>query len=143
MQITSAISEFALPEKLIPIIECKRCGKCCKELPIDIGHSDITRWNKENRQDILKQVSFLNNFPSKGYGGFYIEKTLLKKDREKKPCPFYIKAECSIYSTRPMVCKDYSCTGDKKEFEVTQGLEFRKVLNHFNMMMAILKRARR
>ena len=142
MRLTSPIPDFVQPEQIINIIECKRCGRCCKELPIDIGHSDITRWNRERRTDILKEVSFLNNFPSKGYGGFYIEKTLLKSDREKKPCPFYIKSECSIYSTRPMVCKDYSCEGDRKEFETSQGLELRKVLDHFDMMMVILKRAR-
>lgn len=87
---------------------CQQCGKCCRELPIDVMPSDLDRWHHERRDDILMEVIFMDNFPHKNTGGFYIEKTLLRKDRPKQPCPFLDENNlCSIYDTRPKVCRDY------------------------------------
>ena len=138
------------------MFKCQRCGECCKTLPIDIGYGDITRWNKEGRKDILRRVSFIDNYPETGYGGFYFEETLLKKDRVKSPCPFFGESGCGIYETRPMACRYYpdnhknGCSnfGPAREWkreiiDKKQKRDLQKALNHFDMMMTILKVARK
>lgn len=131
--------------------ECIRCGLCCKTYPIDVVRNDIIKWEEKGRKDILKEVSFINNYPKKGYGGFYIERTLRKP---KQPCPFLIDNLCSIYDVRPMVCSDFpkshvecvcpefdSLKGDywdRKKITDRQMREMRKSLRHFNSLMAIL-----
>jgi len=138
------------------MFKCQRCGECCKTLPIDIGYGDITRWNKEGRKDILRRVSFIDNYPETGYGGFYFEETLLKKDRVKSPCPFFGESGCGIYETRPMVCKDYPGSHEnapcfdaplrkwnREIINRRQKENFQKALDHFDMMMTILRFARK
>lgn len=81
------------------------CGKCCKELPIEVFASDIRRWLFEKRYDILEQVSFLDNYPSLGTGGFYVIETV---KAPKRPCPFLNQdGLCSIHNTKPRICRDY------------------------------------
>jgi Fe-S-cluster containining protein len=48
-------------------------------------------------------VSFIANYPRSGVGGFYFWKTARNP---QQVCPFYDKL-CTIYSTRPLSCKDY------------------------------------
>jgi len=133
---------------------CHNCGKCCNTYPIDIGYSDICRWREEKRNDILQQVSFINNYPSKGYAGFYIEKTLRNP---KQPCPFWNNERCSIYETRPMVCKDFPQSHDdncckyyedkiptkaRRKIQSRQEKDLKKSLQNYNSMMAVLVGAR-
>jgi Fe-S-cluster containining protein len=51
----------------------------------------------------LKEVVFLDNYPHKNTGGFYIHKTVTKP---KKACPFLKDNLCSIHDTKPVACKD-------------------------------------
>lgn len=82
---------------------CTQCGKCCREIPIDIVASDIIRWYNTGRWDLLKEVSYINNYPKKGKGGFYIAKTTFAP---KQPCPFLKENKCGIHNTKPFVCKN-------------------------------------
>jgi len=85
--------------------ECQKCGLCCRELPVDISASDIRRWLQERRTDILRQISWVDNYPHKGTGGFFFLKTI---QAPKQPCPFLDENNlCSIYETRPRVCADF------------------------------------
>jgi len=85
---------------------CIGCGNCCKERAIDITFSDILRWGDEKRMDILREIYYIDNYPRKGLGGFYIEKSIDKKD-EKRDCPFLtVDNKCSIHNTKPSGCKD-------------------------------------
>jgi Fe-S-cluster containining protein len=84
---------------------CQKCGKCCRELPIEVFASDIRRWLSERRSDILLNVSFLDNYPHKGTGGFYVIDTV---KNPKRSCPFFNEEGlCDIHDTKPRVCKDY------------------------------------
>ena len=133
---------------------CRKCAKCCNTFPIDVGHTDIIRWDLESRRDILQQVSFINNYPKKGYAGFYIEQTLRNP---KQPCPFLKDSLCSIYETRPMVCKDFPLSHDgdvceylevrlsqedRADIQTRQEEDLRRALQYYNGLMAILVEAR-
>ena len=87
--------------------KCIGCGNCCRERAIDITFSDILRWNNEKRWDILKEVFYIDNYPTKGKGGFYFEKSIKKKENMKRYCPFLTdENKCSIHNTKPSGCKD-------------------------------------
>lgn len=87
--------------------KCQQCGACCEKVIINVAHSDIIRWLSQRRLDILQEISFLDNYPKKGTGGFYIRKTVLNP---KQPCPFLSYTDglsnCSIHKTKPRACKD-------------------------------------
>jgi len=86
---------------------CLGCGNCCKTRAIDITFSDILRWSEQKRWDILREISYIDNYPTKGQGGFYIEKSLKKKEDLNRQCPFLMdENECSIHDTKPSGCKD-------------------------------------
>jgi len=85
---------------------CIGCGNCCRERAIDITFSDILRWSDEKRGDILNEVYYIDNYPIKGQGGFYIEKSIPKKEDMERHCPFLIDNKCSIHDTKPIGCKD-------------------------------------
>ena len=87
--------------------KCIGCGNCCKTRAIDIAFSDILRWSDENRKDILREIYYVDNYPTKGRGGFHIEKSLKKKESPNRQCPFLTdENKCSIHDTKPGGCKD-------------------------------------
>jgi Fe-S-cluster containining protein len=133
--------------------KCIRCGNCCETYPIDVLYADICRWDKECRDDILQQVSFIANHPRKGLGGFYIEKTLREP---KESCPFLVDKSCSIYETRPMVCVDFplsrkspNCPSfskgirkERRRLVREQDKELHRTAKNYNHLMSILIEAR-
>ena len=86
------------------------CGECCRAPVILITQTeDYQRWVRQGREDILKYAS---EPPIDGYGDLWID----IKDYEGSSgyCPFLKKVgnykfKCSIYNTRPKVCKEYRC----------------------------------
>ncbi len=89
------------------MIQCKQCGWCCKNIVINVCYSDIVRWFNLGRYDILSEISFIDNYPKRGEGGFYITKTALNP---KQQCPFLDKKDskyvCNIHNIKPLGCKD-------------------------------------
>lgn len=93
--------------------ECNRCGNCCTNPSymgtLMVSGEDVKRWCREGRGDILEWVDILgpSNDP---YGDVWIN---LTTGEEKLRCPFVRKDpnkptyRCTIYETRPQVCKDY------------------------------------
>jgi len=91
---------------MINKFKCKRCGWCCRNLVINIAYSDIVRWFNQGRNDILNEISWINNYPKENTGGFYITKTALNP---KQSCPFLSiqnNAKCDIHDTKPRACRD-------------------------------------
>lgn len=90
---------------------CTGCGKCCidanymRSLPAT--KSDIRRWRKEGREDILEYVDFVG-------GGVY--SLWVKEGVESSRCPFVRKDRgkptyhCTIHETRPVACRGYPVT---------------------------------
>jgi len=84
--------------------ECKRCGKCCQGetwLRNLIDESDIEKWKKLNRNDILKYVCACSRFIDPDN----------KMPWKKQNCPFLEfhngQASCRIYDVRPKICKRF------------------------------------
>lgn len=86
-------------------MECTRCGWCCDSLPIPLTYSDIMRFIRQGELNILREISYINNYPKRGTGGFYITKTTFNP---KQSCPFLDpKKECTIHAIKPKTCKDF------------------------------------
>jgi len=95
--------------------DCQRCGWCCKNININISYSDIIRWAKQKRFDILGEISYVDNEDPKKRG-FYITKTITAP---KQSC-LYLTTEdglssCSIYDTRPRACIEFPSAHAKDE----------------------------
>jgi Fe-S-cluster containining protein len=90
--------------------DCTRCGKCCTN-PDYMGTlqatgEDMKRWIREGRDDILAWIYVLT--PS--IGDLWISP---RTGEDASRCPFVRKDanrptyRCTIYETRPQVCRDY------------------------------------
>ena len=138
-------------------MKCIQCGNCCKERAIDITFSDILRWSDEKRRDILREVYFMDNYPTKGQGGFYFEKSIKKKEDMKRHCSFLIDNKCSIHDTKPSGCKDAplaytefkECPVFKKPNDYVinatvkkQTQDIMEAKRNFNIVMGVLVEAR-
>lgn len=138
--------------------QCIGCGNCCKERSIDITFSDILRWSNEKRNDILREVYYIDNYPVKGQGRFYFEKSIKKREDMKRHCSFLTsKNKCSIHDTKPSGCKDApfaytefkECPVFKKSDDdiinstvKKQTQDIMAAKNNFNIVMDILTKAR-
>lgn len=95
--------------------KCKRCGWCCRNVNINVSYSDIQRWVKERRLDILNQLSYIDH-KDKKKRGFYITETVLAP---KRACPFLKTKDglaiCAIYETRPRSCREFPQAHKKDE----------------------------
>lgn len=134
--------------------KCKQCGWCCKNKVISVAYSDIVRWFNQGRKDILKEISFINNYPRKNTGAFYIAKTTFNP---KQACPFFENGLCSIYETRPRCCRDFpnkpepKCIGCKtakfdmdyrEKVRKKQYLDYKRAHNNIRQLINILVEAR-
>lgn len=85
---------------------CRRCGKCClADMIAYVTAEDLSRWEREGRKDILH---IIENEQAVWLGDHFISG---RTGRPIYGCPF-IEIEdglfsCSIYETRPQVCRDY------------------------------------
>ena len=96
---------------------CLRCSWCCKNVNINVSYSDILRWSKENRLDILNEISYIDH-EDKNKRGFYITETVLAP---KRACPFLKDIDslptCSIHDTEPRACKEFPLIYSENEKE--------------------------
>ena len=91
---------------------CKRCGRCCREAgggSLRASDDDISRWRKQNRQDILSHADIFE------FEGFSVADLWFDPitGEELYRCPFLKKCtnhySCAIYETRPEQCQDWVC----------------------------------
>ena len=116
--------------------ECQRCGKCCLQFggQLSATQSDLERWERENRWDILAYIDFIEckGCPRCGKGapseqlycticGNKLESKVIAADlwfdpetgEELFECPFLRrignqnKYECLIHETKPERCRDF------------------------------------
>jgi Fe-S-cluster containining protein len=88
------------------VILCKRCGRCClTDLIAYVTDEDRERWKREGRQDVLD----LLERESALWAGDRIVSS--KDGRAFQGCPFVLwegeLATCTIYETRPRVCRNF------------------------------------
>jgi Fe-S-cluster containining protein len=97
-----------MTKRPLPGSPCSQCGKCCTNLygTFEATGEDVRRWRKEGRKDILANVMLLG--PRWDPWGDFIG-----TDGQTERCPFLHKIRgskryrCSIYETRPQVCRDF------------------------------------
>lgn len=142
-------------------LQCQSCGWCCENIVINVAHSDILRWLAQQRYDILKEISFLDNYPKKGTGGFYIRETVLNP---KRSCPFLRYndklSSCAIHKTKPLACKDAPLGYDsfpncpafdsnivneeiRTQIRVSQHEDFKLAYTNQGQLLTILTKTRR
>jgi Fe-S-cluster containining protein len=93
------------------IVNVCRCGECCRRLIIEVLLEDAEREPK------IKEMGS----PLKGFDGEQIGYWLNAKDG---PCVFLDRASnrCTIYETRPLLCRLFSCDGEAREELVQLGI---------------------
>jgi len=74
-------------------MECKRCGKCCTTLELEIMEIDLIR--EPRLRAIARPLNAKSENP--------FERTYLLPS----PCPFFHQGACMIYDTRPNLCVAY------------------------------------
>ena len=90
-------------------MKCEKCGRCCKELKLEIVELDLIREPKLRAVAIrLKEPNEDKNNP--------FDKTYILPN----PCPFQDDNKCKIYPTRPNICVVF---GDKCLNEVKDGIK--------------------
>ena len=87
-------------------LPCLQCGKCCfVDMTAYAEKEDFDRWRAENRQDILEVIEHHHLVWA---GDRMISSESGDSPRE---CPFLYSSGdsflCSIYETRPAVCRNY------------------------------------
>jgi Fe-S-cluster containining protein len=102
----AAAEEYTLKVNRPDNIPCKRCGTCCLADMIGyVTEEDTARWIREGRDDIFR---IIDNEQAFWAGDHFVS---ARDGRVLKCCPFLAwdesGAACSIYETRPGVCKDY------------------------------------
>lgn len=110
--------------KINGMIECKRCGWCCKSNYTNIDQNEIV--------DIIKYLG--TDFDA--FYNTYMEQTAVE-NYLKRPCPFLSEDnKCTIYSVRPKVCREYPfqeyrlyCEPCKKGEELKQFIDQVNVTN--------------
>lgn len=85
---------------------CTHCGKCClSNLSFYVKDADIERWKLQNREDILH---IIENCQAVWAGDHFVS---ARDGTFLHGCPFLEWDggiyNCSIYGTRPRVCRDY------------------------------------
>jgi Fe-S-cluster containining protein len=107
------------PPKLPPGSPCTNCGKCCTNSSfmgsLSATEADVRRWRREGRDDILRFAAVLGpggaSLPGGGFADLWIDQ---QTGNERERCPFVRKVRgtkrylCTIYETRPQVCRDYT-----------------------------------
>ncbi|MCP4544640.1 MAG: YkgJ family cysteine cluster protein [Chloroflexi bacterium] len=91
---------------------CQQCGLCCRVFcgtEIEITEKDLSRWEQEDRKDILEWVDFVN-FGDHIEIDFPIHPT---KNTNVDRCPFLRKLPrkeiyiCRINDTKPTGCREF------------------------------------
>jgi Fe-S-cluster containining protein len=98
------VKALEVPAYLLTIkrFECQHCADCCKNLRVDVTYSDITRWKREGRWDILQRVAL-----AEGHDG-RMDFCLYETTASKSQCPFLFEDNrCRIHPTKPQVCRHF------------------------------------
>jgi len=84
-------------KKLLRYIPCRRCGWCCRNIPVHVTKHELEVIALELRVSLS---SIIRSFVHRSKKGYLFLRT---------PCPFLIKENgkyfCSIYSVRPTACR--------------------------------------
>jgi len=102
----------------IAIFECNRCGKCCRSFGaffiIERQMTDRDYYCRYRMTNELFSVHVRSEFADE-IAGRYEGSAADNRESGSKGCPFLCKSRegtgyyCSIYSTRPNICRQFKC----------------------------------
>ena len=89
-------------------MDCLTCANCCKTTSPIFRDADIRRISKTLK---IKEIQFIEHFLYLDNEEDYVLQT--------SPCPFLKEDnKCSIYSIRPLACKEYPHTNRKNMYQI-------------------------
>jgi len=91
----------------IPLV-CKKCGKCCREVGVDLSYFDPYSIAKHLKLDVSEVVTrYL------GEVAYADEKSIkFGITKPRLPCPFLADGVCTIYPIRPGPCRSFPIVTD-------------------------------
>lgn len=95
-------------------VDCTKCANCCKALIVAPDYRDISELASHFK---ITAQDFKKKYMKKDIDGDLVMK--------QKPCPFLKSNMCSVYSSRPALCRNYPYL-DKGQFLANIG----RVLNN-------------
>ena len=90
-------------------IDCTKCANCCKALVVAPDYRDISELANHLE---MQTMDFKKKYMKKDTDGDMVFK--------QKPCPFLKSNKCSVYASRPQLCRNYPYL-DKGQFLATLG----------------------
>lgn len=109
---------------------CTQCGRCCTNADfmgsMEATEDDVTRWVKHRRYDILRFVDLVRPDGAFICADLWVDN---QTGNDRKRCPFVRKVRsqdrytCTIYETRPEVCREFPHHVSQMEFVNCEMLE--------------------
>ncbi len=90
-------------------IDCTQCANCCKALVVAPDYRDVHELANHLE---MQTLDFKKKYMKKDTDGDFVFK--------QKPCPFLKSNRCSVYKSRPQLCRNYPYL-DKGNFIATIG----------------------
>ena len=90
-------------------VDCTQCANCCKALVVAPDYRDISELASHLE---MQTIDFKKKYMKKDTDGDMVFK--------QKPCPFLKSNKCSVYASRPQLCRNYPYL-DKGQFLATLG----------------------
>ena len=96
-------------EEVFEVIDCLKCGNCCKTTSPVFRDVDIKRISKKQK---IKSLKFIETYLRTDSDGDYVLKS--------SPCAFLNKVDnsCAIYHYRPLACESYPHTNRKNMYQI-------------------------
>lgn len=88
-------SVFAIAETITPLIDCTKCGNCCKSLMVNI--------TEDEANVVSKRLSMTRS----AFDEKYLEKGFELMIMNKMPCHFLEDNACTIYPDRFSGCHEF------------------------------------
>lgn len=89
--------------------KCSQCGICCRLFLINLGQEEYESGKYRTQ---LEEFDLIDDFRKATECG-----TNILKQKEDSSC-IYLKAnKCSVYKTRPQVCREFFCASKQKKFK--------------------------
>lgn len=79
-----------------PLIDCTRCGACCKGLMINVTEAESEDISAHLK---ISKEAFIEKYIEKSIGGVMIMNTI--------PCHFLEDSKCTVYENRFSECRDF------------------------------------
>lgn len=92
----------------IDVSSCHSCGSCCRLFLINLTEKEFNSGKYLTESDSNDHFEDFSSIEEYGLN-------ILKKNDDES-CIYLLDNKCSVYESRPEVCRDFFCGSDRKEF---------------------------